>query len=236
MQYDKAYENDLGFIEAFYRVNESLLNNTFVEDRSQLSLLAGNLVYYGRYAVLLWFTWRTANIPRPENVTPARHYAGLATQVSGGGAAGAGIFAMTEHYLLLKSTDRTGWTQLHFAAAGNAFKVAAFLIEKGAKTDIKDKSGRTYKDIADLFGYNDFRSAAEVCEQSRTKATKMKNNFTIKLLEKDNELNACKQRELESKLEVVSLLECFADIEDSSAALKLKVHLLQYVMLDLHMA
>lgn len=72
-------------------------------------------------------------------------------------AAGADINVIPDNWRLSENTTgRTDWgTALHVAAAHNRIECIAYLLEKGARKDIKSPAGLTPKEVAEEFGHKD---------------------------------------------------------------------------------
>ena len=72
-------------------------------------------------------------------------------------ATGADVNAVPNNWRLSENTtERKDWgTALHVAAAHNRVSCIAYLLEKGARKDIKNPAGLTPKEVAEEFGHED---------------------------------------------------------------------------------
>ena len=63
-----------------------------------------------------------------------------------------GVLMEEEHPFYFRNYELDGNTALHVAASENHVETVRFLLEKGAKTDLKNRDGKTARELAEAGG------------------------------------------------------------------------------------
>ena len=185
--YDAAYSNDLEALATLMSEKGVNLNSRYNQGYQEYALSAlGTFGLFTKDTLLIGLPFATAQI---GGLTPA-HVGYLTAHIPHGpghnplfvsvrnfvvmvaikemmlsGIAGvlAGVLfnKLYSKDFIYKSYCKNGWTVLHFAALGNSYESALYLLKQGVDHRIKDEYGRTCSDIATLSKHGKFMDALE---------------------------------------------------------------------------
>lgn len=146
-------------------VNQGISIDSIFNGQGDGALVLANIAWYGKKTVgTSGFLFSAFCVACGIALGPlgAGMVLGALSATGGAAAMWAGDEALEKN-----TYQQMDWTPLHFAAAGNAKKVAKFLIMKNADVNLRDSSGRTFLQIAEALGRKDFFNYCEGLVQAR---------------------------------------------------------------------